>query len=85
MPEISRFLGIVITINYNDHDPPHFHARYGRAKIKVGIVDGVITGKFPARALSHVLEWWNLHREELAQDWQLARQRQPLKRIDPLE
>ena len=85
MPEISRFLGIVITINYNDHDPPHFHARYGRAKIKVAIANGVITGNFPPRALSHVLEWWNLHREELAADWQLARQRQPLKRIDPLE
>jgi len=20
-------------INYNEHDPPHFHARYGREKI----------------------------------------------------
>ncbi len=85
MPEISRFLGIVITINYNDHDPPHFHARYGRAKIMVGIADGVVTGTFPPRALSHVLEWWNLHREELAQDWRLARERQPLRPIDPLE
>jgi len=27
MPEISRFFGIIITMNYNDHSPPHFHAR----------------------------------------------------------
>ena len=32
MPEISRFLGIVVAIIYNDHDPPHFHVRYGSKK-----------------------------------------------------
>ena len=85
MPEISRFLGIVIVINYNEHDPPHFHARYGRQKVSARIADGLVTGSFPARALTHVLEWWNLHRSELSEDWQLARQRMPLKRIAPLE
>lgn len=30
MPEISRFYGIVIHILYNEHNPPHFHARYGK-------------------------------------------------------
>jgi hypothetical protein len=29
MPEISRFLGIVIRMYYRDHPPPHFHAEYG--------------------------------------------------------
>jgi phosphomannomutase len=29
MPEISRFFGIIISIFYDDHNPPHFHARYG--------------------------------------------------------
>ena len=28
MPEISRFLGIIITMYFDDHDPPHFHVRY---------------------------------------------------------
>jgi hypothetical protein len=28
MPEISRFLGIVIRMYYRDHAPPHFHAEY---------------------------------------------------------
>lgn len=27
MPEISRFLGILIFIRYNEHNPPHFHAQ----------------------------------------------------------
>jgi len=28
MPEISRFLGILIAVYYRDHAPPHFHVRY---------------------------------------------------------
>ena len=37
MPEISRFLGIVIAMFYNDHAPPHFHAMYGELEIRVDI------------------------------------------------
>ena len=37
MPEISRFFGIVIAMYYNDHVPPHFHARYGDGKVLVDI------------------------------------------------
>ena len=29
MPEISRFFGIIIGMFYDEHNPPHFHARYG--------------------------------------------------------
>ena len=28
MPEISRFFGIVIFMNYNDHEPPHFKPKF---------------------------------------------------------
>ena len=56
MPVISRFLGIAIAILYRDHDPPHFHAAYGEYEVTVGIRDGVVTGRFPRRALLHVLE-----------------------------
>jgi len=28
MPELSRFLGIVIYMYFNEHNPPHFHAEY---------------------------------------------------------
>jgi hypothetical protein len=85
VPEISRFLGIVIAMYYNDHAPPHFHAKYGAFEITVRIVDGVVEGRFPRRALNLVLEWYNLHQAELLEDWNLARDRKPLRRIDPLE
>ncbi len=85
MPEISRFLGIVIAMFYRDHQPPHFHALYGDFEVTVGIEDGVVRGEFPRRALAHVLEWYQLHRDELRQDWELARARRPLRPIAPLE
>ena len=85
MPEISRFLGIVIGIFYSDHAPPHFHAVYGEYEITVEISAGVVSGRFPRRALNHVLEWSTIHRDELLEDWDLARSRQALKPIEPLE
>jgi Domain of unknown function (DUF4160) len=85
MPEISRFLGIVIGIFYSEHGFAHFHAVYGEHEISVEIESGTIHGEFPARALRLVLEWANLHRQELIENWQLAKQGQPLKRIAPLE
>ena len=85
MPEISRFLGIVITMYWDDHSPAHFHARYSDYRIKVRIADGVVEGRFPRRALGHVLEWYELHKTELEEDWRLARERVPLKPIPGLE
>ena len=85
MPEISRFLGIVIAMFYRDRAPPHFHAIYGDFEVTVEIETGTVNGKFPKRALSHVLEWCELHKVELLEDWKLAILRQPLKRIEPLE
>jgi hypothetical protein len=85
VPELSRFLGIVITMFYRDHAPPHFHATYGDFDIEVSIENGVVTGKFPKRALRHVLEWYDLHKDELREDWTLASRRKPLKKIAPLE
>lgn len=85
MPEISRFLGIVIGMFFNEHGAPHFHAVYGEYKITVEIESGKVRGDFPGRALRLVLEWAELHKQELLEDWERARQRQPLRRIAPLE
>lgn len=85
MPEICRFLGIAIYIYYRDHTPPHFHAVYNQYEIKIELETGVIEGIFPRHALKAVLEWYELHREELYEDWELAAARSPLKKITPLE
>lgn len=85
MPVISRFLGIVISMFWNDHAPPHFHARYGEYAIAVNVDNGVVEGKFPQRALRHVLEWYGLHQEELRRNWEPCRQSQLPTPIEPLE
>lgn len=85
MPEICRFLGIVIYMLYDDHRPPHFHAEYGEYRISVDINSGVVEGRFPRRALHAVLEWYTLHRDELVEDWDLAERHEPLRKIAPLE
>ena len=85
MPELSRFLGIVIAMYYRDHAPPHFHAYYGNYDITVVIDSGQVNGEFPHRALAHVQEWRQAHVVELREDWELATLRKPLQRIAPLE
>jgi hypothetical protein len=85
MPELSRFLGIVIYMYHRDHAPAHFHAEYAEFEISVDIESGRVTGKFPRRALNLVMEWYSLYKVELAADWKRAQARQPLKAIDPLE
>ena len=86
MPEISRFFGMVVTMNYNDHAPPHFHVRYGRQKALIGIESlTILRGQLSPRLLGLVVEWASLHREELRADWRLARQQAELNRIAPLE
>ena len=57
MPEISRFLGIIIYMHYKEHNPPHFNAEYNNYAITVEIKTGVVNGKFPKRVLRAVLDW----------------------------
>jgi hypothetical protein len=86
MPEISRFLGVIIGMYYRDHPPPHFHAKYGDYEVLVNIETGeIIRGRMPRRALSLVEEWRQLHKEELLADWRLAETHRPLSKIEPLE
>jgi hypothetical protein len=85
MPEICRFLGIVIYMLYDDHPPPHFHAEYGEYRVTVEIHTGIVEGRFPRRALSALMEWHVLQKERLLEDWKLAENHEPLKKIPPLE
>ena len=86
MPEISRFLGIIITMYYNDHPPPHFHVRYNQQKAIIEIQNlSIIQGKLTPRILGLVIEWAAIHKAELLANWQRARQQNPLEKIEPLE
>ncbi len=85
MPIISRFFGIIIFIFWREHQPPHFHAKYGDDEVTVEIQTGKVTGIISQRVLNMVQEWRELHKDELVADWKLAQENKPLKRIEPLE
>ncbi|MBK8080608.1 MAG: DUF4160 domain-containing protein [Saprospiraceae bacterium] len=85
MPEISRFLGIIIRMFYNEHNPPHFHAIYNdyEAEIDIQTLE-IIAGDLPKRVRNLVMEWAIDHRDELMEDWNLLRDKKKPKVIAPL-
>ena len=86
MPEISRFFGIIIAMNYSEHPPPHFHVRYGGQKALIAIETlTLLQGKLSPRVLGMVIEWATIHQNDLLENWHLARQHAPLQKVEPLE
>lgn len=85
MPEISRFLGIIIRMFYNEHNPPHFHVYYNEHKAEIDILSlSIIAGELPKRVYQLVVEWALEHREELLMDWDLMRNDVAPNKIAPL-
>jgi len=85
MPEVCRFLGIVIRFYYHDHLPANFHAIYDEFEAQIAIDShAIIEGRLPGRVLGLVQEWAELHRDELHQCWKMASQGETPGRIKPL-
>jgi hypothetical protein len=85
MPEISRFLGIVITMYFNDHNPPHFHVRYEEHRALIGIEPLELReGQLPPRVLGLVIEWGEMHQSELMENWTTLAKEGIFRRIAPL-
>ena len=71
MPEICRFLGIVISMYFDEHNPPHFHVRYNDYRAVIGIHDlNLLDGHLPAKVRGLVEEWAEQHQEELLEMWE---------------
>jgi hypothetical protein len=86
MPEISRFFGIIIYMYSDEHNPPHFHVKYGDQTAVININTLELTeGRLGRRALSLVLDWAELHQKELLEDWGLCQQSCLPKKIAPLK
>jgi hypothetical protein len=86
VPVVSRFYGIAIVFYWEEHLPPHFHAKYAGDEGMIDINTGaLIQGSLPRRVLSLVNEWRVARQAELIADWERARRRMPLAYIEPLE
>lgn len=85
MPEISRFFGIIVYMNFNEHNLPHFHAKYGKHEISICISNfQIIAGSFPPKAHSLLVEWAAFHKQELLENWNRLQQLHHPKKIQPL-
>jgi hypothetical protein len=85
MPEISRFLGIVIYMYFNDHNPPHFHVKYNEYRAVISIEKLALhEGNLPPRVLGLVMEWAELHQKELMNNWHMIETTGNYASIPPL-
>ena len=85
MPIVSEFSGIEICIYFDDHLPPHFHAKYNGNEALVDIEnDCVMRGALPSNKLKLVLAWAELHKDELYKNWEKAKNMQLPEKIKPL-
>jgi len=82
MPTIAQFYGISIMMYFSDHNPPHFHARYGRSKALIAIETGeIIAGDLPRTARRMVKDWALARQAELRENWLRAQGDGRLERI----
>ena len=86
MPELSRFFGLLIKIQYRDHDPPHIHVWYGgKDRATVDIYDAVmLQGDLPRSQYALVAAWIYLHQQELEDAWNGSRSGKKPRKISPL-
>ncbi len=79
------FYGIIISMYYDDHNPPHFHAQFDDFEAIFNFEGEILTGDFPSGKKRLVAAWVEIHRDELAANWKLAKAGQALYRIDPIK
>ena len=89
VPEVCRFLGIVISMYAETpgrHHEPHFHAYYGEQAIVISIASGqLMAGSLPARQRRALEEWRRARRAELQENWEQLQAREQFTKIAPLE
>jgi len=79
------FYGIIISMYYNDHNPPHIHAKYQGKEVVFDLEGNLLEGEFPKKQSRLVVAWIEIHKDSIEANWELARSKQPLHKIDPLK
>ena len=87
MPELSRFGGIVISLQFKDtqqHNKPHVHVKYGEYKASIGVDGELLAGSLPQKQLKIVVGWLSYHEEEVYMAWNHAVQGEHFDKIPPM-
>lgn len=65
-----------------EHMPPHIHATYGDYQITIDIITlEIIDGHMPRKGATLVLDWTELHKNELLDIWNT----QKFRKVEPLK
>ena len=85
MPIIAYFYGISIQMFYEDHPPPHIHARYNEFKARYDIASGaLLSGMLPKQAHRLVRDWIAQRKDALAANWRRMENGEPMEYIEGL-
>lgn len=84
MPEICRFYGIIVSLYWKDHNPPHLHFSYGTYEGKINLQNRKIEGNAPLKVITKLNLWIDQHEDELRLLWEKARQGEKLYKPEPL-
>lgn len=84
MPEISRFFGIILSLYWRDHNPPHIHFSYGDYECSISVLDRIVDGTAPAKVIAKVNHWIDIHEDEILTAWEKASRGEKFDRIKPL-
>ena len=85
MPELARFLGIIISMRFKDtveHNKPHVHVTYGEYSASVGVDGELLAGSLPSKQLRIVIGWLAMHEEEVYAAWNNAVSGKNFSRIE---
>ena len=86
MPVMSTFFGILISMFYRDHEPPHFHAEHQGQRAKFDFDGELIAGSIRSRTARRLIrEWAQLHQAELEANWANVKLGRTLQQIEPLD
>ena len=85
MPCISSFYGFLIYMYGDDHSPPHFHVNYGGEQSVIDFEGNIIEEELPPNKQKLVTAWAEIHKDELIVNWELAKNKESLVKILPLQ
>lgn len=63
----------------------NYYAKIVDYQIIVEILTGIVEGKFPKRALNLVMEWYELNKDALLNNWNSLMLNGEYEKINPLE
>lgn len=84
MLSISMFYGIIISMYGNDHNLPHFHARYQGSEAEFDFDGNLLAGDLPEKQVRYIQVWADIHREDLMTNWEMLQSEGKVERIEPL-